>query len=97
MVKKIEPCFIHGDLWEGNIGTEVGSGNVFIFDSNGYYAHYEMEFALWRTKHHKMHLYDYCREYFKYKRPSEPVEDFDDRLRLYALKALLMYSATRPN
>jgi protein-ribulosamine 3-kinase len=93
---KVEPCFIHGDLWEGNFGTEVSSGNVFIFDSNGYYAHYEMEFALWRTKHHQMHSKDYCIEYFKHGQPSEPVEEFEDRLKLYGLKALLMYSATTP-
>ena len=93
---KIVPCFIHGDLWEGNFGTEVSSGNVFMFDSNGYYAHHEMELALWRSKHHQMHLKDYCKEYFKYGLCSEPIEEFEDRLKLYGLKALLMYSATTP-
>ena len=92
----IEPYFIHGDLWEGNIAVEASSGNVIIFDSNGYFAHYEMEFALWRTKHHQMHSVDYCTEYFMHRKPSKPVEEFEDRLKFYGLKALLMYSATTP-
>jgi protein-ribulosamine 3-kinase len=91
---KIVPCFIHGDLWEGNFGTDRSSGAVFMFDSNGYYAHYEMELALWRTKHHMMHTVDYCAEYHKLRKPSEPREELEDRLKLYGLKALLMYSAS---
>lgn len=94
---KIEPCLIHGDLWEGNIRTEHSSRDVFIFDSNVYYAHYEMEFALWRTKHYQMHSKDYCTEYSNIDgQPSEPIGEFEDRLKLYGLKALLMYSATTP-
>ncbi|MCJ1388979.1 hypothetical protein MMC18_001831 [Xylographa bjoerkii] len=55
-----------------------------------------MEFALWRTKHLKMHSKDYCTEYLKHGQPSKPVEEFEDRLKLYGPKALLMYSATTP-
>ncbi|KAL1801223.1 hypothetical protein ACET3X_001565 [Alternaria dauci] len=43
--RKIEPSLIHGDLWEGNIGTAIDGGNVYIFDSAAFYAHNELEVA----------------------------------------------------
>lgn len=91
---KIEPCFIHGDLWEGNIGEEVETKRMHVFDVNGYYAHNEMEFAYWRTPHHRMHLLDYCSEYHRYIPPSPPADEFEDRVKLYSIKASLMFSAT---
>ncbi|KAF2122812.1 Fructosamine kinase-domain-containing protein [Lophiotrema nucula] len=91
--KGLEPCFIHGDLWEGNFGTHRVSGQLYSFDSNGYYARNEMELAYWTKKHHNMHRREYCKEYFRYFPPSDPVEEVEDRLRLYSLKPYLMYSA----
>lgn len=89
----ITPCFIHGDLWEGNIRAHKDTGKLYIFDSNGFYAHHEMELACWRTAHHKMHERAFCEAYFAIRPPSAPVCEVDDRLELYALKAYLMYSA----
>ncbi|KAK3935390.1 Fructosamine kinase-domain-containing protein [Diplogelasinospora grovesii] len=89
----IKPCFVHGDLWEGNIGQEVHTGKHFLFDSNGYYGHNEVELTYWRTKHHKMSSLDYCAEYFKRIRPSEPASEVEDRIKLYGVKACLMYAA----
>lgn len=94
--RRIEPCFIHGDLWNENIGTTAGSGKLYLFDSSGYYAHHEMEFALWRTEHHRMHEKDYCSAYFNHRPPSQPVEEFEDRILLYTLKPCLIYSAMKP-
>ena len=91
--RRIHPCFIHGDLWEDNIGTERSTGKIFIFDSNGYYAHHEMELGMWATLHHKMTFPDYLMEYLKHMQPSEPASEFEDRVRLYSLKYYLMYSA----
>ncbi|KAL9115351.1 MAG: hypothetical protein Q9227_000672 [Pyrenula ochraceoflavens] len=91
--RKIEPCFIHGDLWEGNFGTEASTGKLFVFDAAGYYAHNEMELGMWRTTHHSMHAMKYRQEYFKHMPPSEPAEEVDDRIRLYSIKSYLMYSA----
>ena len=91
--RRILPSFIHGDLWEGNIGTERSTGKVFIFDSNGYYAHHEMELGMWATEHHKMTSPRYLEEYSKHMQPSEPADEFEDRVRLYSLKNYLMYSA----
>jgi protein-ribulosamine 3-kinase len=89
----ITPYFIHGDLWEGNIQRHKETGKLYIFDSNGFYAHHEMELACWRTEHHKMHDRSFCDAYFAINPPSAPVHEVDDRLKLYALKAYLMYSA----
>ncbi len=52
--RSIKPCLIHGDLWEGNIGTEYETGNIYIFDAAPYYAHNEKELGIWRTEHHRM-------------------------------------------
>lgn len=93
----IRPCFIHGDLWNGNIREEEGTGQHLIFDSNGYYAHSEMELAYWRTEHHDMVKLDYIADYIKHIPPSRPIQEFDDRIKLYGLKASLMCSANDKN
>ena len=94
--RKIKPVFIHGDLWNGNFGTAADTGKLYVFDSSGYYAHHEMEFVLWRTKHHRMHEKDYCGAYFAHHPPSEPAEEFEDRVLLYTLKPCLIYSSMNP-
>lgn len=43
--RRIKPCLIHADLWEGNTGTSYETGNIYVFDSGAYYAHNEMEIA----------------------------------------------------
>ena len=93
---RIEPCLIHGDLWEGNIGTDVKTGNLYIFDSCAYYAHHEMEIGMWRVDHHKMKAKAFKREYLRNTDISEPIDEFDDRNRLYSIKTKLMYSAHVP-
>ncbi|KAI9750614.1 MAG: hypothetical protein M1815_001699 [Lichina confinis] len=77
--RSIKPCLIHGDLWEGNAGTEFGTGNLFIFDSCAYYAHHEMELAIWRTEHHQMSPKGYRKAYLNRMELSEPAEEWDDR------------------
>ena len=95
-LKSVEPCLIHGDLWEGNIGTDVRTGDLYIFDSCAYYAHHEMEIGMWRVDHHKMKAKAYKREYLRHIEISDPVDEFDDRNRLYSVKTKLMYSAHVP-
>ena len=92
----LKPCLIHGDLWEGNITTDPCSGNIRVFDACSYYAHNEMEIEMWRTEHHRLHAEVYRREYLRNFAPAEPVEEWDDRNRLYSVKTKLMYSAHVP-
>lgn len=94
--RRVKPCLIHGDLWEGNIGTDPQTNDIYIFDSCAYYAHHEMAVGMWRVEHHEMHEAKYREEYFKQFKPDEPAEECDDRNRLYALKERLMYSAHVP-
>jgi protein-ribulosamine 3-kinase len=90
----IRPCFIHGDLWEQNFGKEKGTERLYVFDANGYFAHHEMDLAVWTTKHHKMHSRSYLAEYQRRMPTTEPIQDFPDRLTLYSIKAYFMYSAS---
>ncbi|PGH14323.1 hypothetical protein AJ79_03145 [Helicocarpus griseus UAMH5409] len=94
--RSIKPCLIHGDLWETNIGTNIKTGDIFIFDAAAYYGHNEMEIGIWRVSHHKMKAKVYRQEYVKHFKKSEPVEEWDDRLKLYGVKTKLMYSAGVP-
>lgn len=94
--RSIKPCLIHGDLWEENIGTDPRTGDLYIFDSCAYYAHHEMAIGMWRVDHHHMKAKEYRNEYFKNFEPDEPVEEYDDRNRLYCIKEKIMYSAHVP-
>lgn len=41
--KKVVPRLVHGDLWEGNAGTDLETGLPKIFDACSLYAHNECE------------------------------------------------------
>jgi len=91
--RTVKPCLIHGDLWEGNIGTCLETGNVYIFDSGAYYAHNEMEIGMWRCERHQINSKDFLREYLKNAGVSEPADQFDDRNRIYCVKMNMIHSA----
>ena len=90
--RKIKPSLIHGDLWEGNIGTAVDGGDVYLFDSAAFYAHSELEVADWRPYYNKISNKVYLETYLKYQEPSEPKEEWDDRNRLYSIYWNVIYS-----
>lgn len=41
--RKVVPRLVHGDLWEGNAGTDLETGLPKIFDACSLYAHNECE------------------------------------------------------
>lgn len=43
--RDIKPTLIHGDLWERNVGMDMDTGNIVVFDPGCTYAHNEMEFG----------------------------------------------------
>ncbi|KAI1183963.1 Fructosamine kinase-domain-containing protein [Nemania serpens] len=94
--RSVRPCLIHGDLWEGNIGTDSRTGDIYIFDSCSYYAHHEMAIEMWRVDHHKMKAEKYQNAYFKLFKSDEPMGEWEDRNCLYAIKERIMYSAHIP-
>ncbi|KAH7323206.1 Fructosamine kinase-domain-containing protein [Stachybotrys elegans] len=89
----VEPVLIHGDMWDGNVGTEAGTGDPWIYDCAAYYGHNEMELGIWRAERHGLRAEVYRSEYRRNCRPSEPEEEWDDRNRLYSAKTNFMHSA----
>ncbi|CZT08661.1 uncharacterized protein RAG0_13675 [Rhynchosporium agropyri] len=83
--RSIKPSLIHGDLWEGNIGTDPKTGEIYIFDASSYYAHHEMELGMWRPLPNLVIGREiYMKEYLSQMGVSEPAEHFEDRHRLYS-------------
>ena len=95
--RQIKPCLIHGDMWEGNIGTDDDTGEPWIFDPAVYYAHCEMELGIWTTHRHELRADQYKAEYVRIMDPSQPEEEWDDRNRLYRTKTNFAFSADYPN
>ena len=95
--RTIMPTLIHGDLWERNVGIDMETGDIVVFDPGCTYAHNEMEFGTWRCSwayHFNSPIY--MRLYQRYIEPSEPVEQWDDRNRLYSIHPYLNDSAGHP-
>ena len=87
----VKPALIHGDLWDGNIGTDFETGEIYVFDA---YAHNEMEIAMWRGKFNKvLSSKVYLNSYLSRMGISEPAEQFDDRYRIYSCYMTLHESA----
>ena len=81
----LKPSLIHGDLWEENTGLNLETGLPVCFDASVMYAHNEMELGMWRSDRYRFGK-PYFRHYLSHMPPSEPVEQFDDRNRLYGIK-----------
>jgi fructosamine-3-kinase len=92
--RSVKPTLIHGDLWDGNIGTDFQTGEIYVFDASVYYAHNEMEIAMWRAKFCKILTAKvFTNTYLARMGVSEPAEQFDDRNRLYSVYMTLHESA----
>ncbi|KAJ9160626.1 hypothetical protein NKR19_g3084 [Coniochaeta hoffmannii] len=87
----LKPSLVHGDLWEGNVGTSAGTGNPVVYDASAFYGHHEYELGMWRRD-----AIAFDRPYFEHYLvrlpPSEPVDEWDDRNRLYSIKFNLAHS-----
>ncbi|KAF2838779.1 hypothetical protein M501DRAFT_1011535 [Patellaria atrata CBS 101060] len=92
--RTVKPTLTHGDLWDGNIGTSAETGDIYIFDANAYYAHNEMEIAMWRARFNKVVSGQvYLGSYLKRTGKSEPAEQFEERSILYSIYMTLHESA----
>ena len=95
--QNIKPCIIHGDLWEGNMGINKDTSNSLLFDAGSYFAHNEMELGHWRCEFSSVfRAKEYTSHYLQNYPAAKPVEEFDDRNRLYSLKGAINYSAGHP-
>ncbi|KAF7539100.1 hypothetical protein G7054_g2449 [Neopestalotiopsis clavispora] len=110
--RSLTPMLIHGDLWEGNAGMDKTTELPTIYDACSWYAHHEcklhigslfrdqahnnrVEMAPWRPARQKMGK-PYVEAYLKHFPASDPVEDFDGRNALYALRFNLCSSGLYP-
>lgn len=87
----IKPVVVHGDLWSGNHGRGsfvgrdngdfYGAGAVeeVVFDPSSCYAHHEFDQGIMQ-----MFGPSLSEEYFQLCFKTEPVEEFEDRMKLYA-------------
>lgn len=92
--RKVKPCLIHGDLWDGNIGTDLETGDIYVFDASVYYAHNEMEIAMWRARFNRVVISKiYLNTYLARMGISEPIEQFEDRNKIYSVYMTLHESA----
>jgi protein-ribulosamine 3-kinase len=90
--QELLPCLIHGDLWHENIGINEETNEPMIYDPALLYGHNEFEMGMWRTSF--VPFDDSYRKSYALKfPPSEPVEEWDDRNRLYSLFFHLSHSA----
>ncbi|KAJ5477328.1 hypothetical protein N7539_007472 [Penicillium diatomitis] len=95
----IQPVVVHGDLWSGNtdygriVGSERGDSEMgdVVYDSSACYAHSEFDIGI-------MHMFggfgpDFFDQYHRIVPKTEPVEEYDDRIRLYELYHHLNHQA----
>ena len=94
--RSIKPCLVQGDLWDENTATDKGTGEAFVFDPCSFYAHNEYELGNWRAPRHRLSAKAYVESYKEHFPPSEPVEEWDDRNRLYSLRYDLAAAVFHP-
>lgn len=90
--RTLTPCLIHGDLWQENIGINEETDEPMLYDPSLSYSHNELEMGMWRTNYVPFDE-SYRMRYASKFRPSEPVEEWEDRNRLYSTYYHIRYAA----
>ncbi|MCJ1351614.1 MAG: hypothetical protein MMC33_001598 [Icmadophila ericetorum] len=90
--RTIKPTLCHGDLWQGNVEIDVSTHQPILYDSCAVYAHNEFDLSLFRAPRYLLNK-SHVDEYRKEVGVSEPIDDFDDRNALYALRNDMVVSA----
>lgn len=86
--REIMPVVVHGDLWAGNKCHARIEGRVLeevVFDPSASYAHSEYEWGIMKLFGGFDDDGEFERDYWGKVKKLEPVEEFDDRVELYAL------------
>ncbi|KAK1060442.1 hypothetical protein LTR74_011883 [Friedmanniomyces endolithicus] len=83
----ITPVVVHGDLWSGNASTgtlpDMTGPEDVVFDPSACYAHSEYELGI--IKMFGGFGGSFLTEYHELVTKAEPVEEYDDRVKLYEL------------
>lgn len=84
----VMPVVVHGDLWSGNtsigtIGNNSGDPEEVVYDSSACYGHSEFELGI-------MKMFggfgsSFLNEYHRLCPKTEPVDEYEDRVKLYEL------------
>ncbi|KAK8044540.1 hypothetical protein PG993_004564 [Apiospora rasikravindrae] len=83
--RSIEPVLVHGDFWPGNVQIDQATQRIVLFDSCCCYGHNELDLGMMREPRYDF-TGEHVSKYLEAIPPSEPVEDFDDRNALYAMR-----------
>lgn len=94
--RKVTPTLIHSNLWPGNALVDAITKDVVMFDSCAYWGHHESDLGSWRARRYRLGD-KYMNEYRNQMGESVPLDDWDDRNRLYAIRYDLLVSAMYPN
>lgn len=92
---KIKPTLVHGDLWHGNVGINLATDNVVLYDCCAFYGHHEYDLGMFRAARYRTNK-SHVRAYHKLVEISYPQEDHDDRNALYAMRVDLEVSCGWP-
>ncbi|KAL2163814.1 hypothetical protein VTH06DRAFT_5873 [Thermothelomyces fergusii] len=92
--RRVGPVLLHGNLWFGNCAVGPGTGDVLVYGAAAFYGHNDL--GSWRQKWNRYRDGDPFEAYHRHIPRSEPVEDYDDRSTLYALKFHLHPSVLFP-
>ncbi|PVH69834.1 hypothetical protein DL98DRAFT_554259 [Cadophora sp. DSE1049] len=93
--RQIRPTLVHGDLQIRNARTDLKTNRPVLFDGGAFWGHNEYDIAKWVPVRYNMGA-SYLEEYHKHIPRSEPVEDYEDRMRLYTIHYNLVASAHYP-
>ncbi|KAI0450101.1 Fructosamine kinase-domain-containing protein [Xylaria acuta] len=83
--RSIKPVLVHGDVWPGNVQLDTATRRVILYDSCCCYGHNELDLAMMREPRYQF-TSEHADKYREVVPPSEPVEDFDDRNVIYAMR-----------
>ncbi|KAI0967044.1 Fructosamine kinase-domain-containing protein [Xylaria arbuscula] len=83
--RSIKPTLVHGDVYPGNVQLDGSTQRVILYDSCCCYGHNELDLAMMREPRYGF-TSEHVAEYRDLVQPSEPVEDFDDRNAIYAMR-----------
>ncbi len=61
--RSVKPALIHGNLWEGQCGTSLETGDIKIFDAGAYYGHSEAEIGIWQSENVRFGAKTYMRRW----------------------------------
>ncbi|KAI1300889.1 Fructosamine kinase-domain-containing protein [Xylaria venustula] len=83
--RNIKPTLVHGDVWPGNVQLDRITRHVILYDSCCLYGHNELDLAMMRESRYDFKS-AHVAAYKGLVEPSEPVDDFDDRNAIYAMR-----------